>query len=60
MGRHRLVPELSNFFPKLPNTDKQFIVMPGIAHTSTRSKNCRLVYRLRESSFSQPAPVHTG
>jgi pimeloyl-ACP methyl ester carboxylesterase len=52
--------DLSNFFAKLPNPDKQFIVMPGIAHTSTRSKNWRLVYHLLDSYFSQPAPVYTG
>jgi pimeloyl-ACP methyl ester carboxylesterase len=52
--------DLSNFFEKLPNGDKQFIVMPGIAHTSTRSKNYALVYHLLGSYFSQPAPVYTG
>ena len=52
--------DLSNFFAKLPNPDKQFIVMPGIAHTSTRSKNWRLVYHLLDSYFSQPAPVYIG
>ena len=43
-----------------PGTLKQFIVMPGIAHTSTRSKNWQLVYHLLEGYFSQPAPVYTG
>ncbi|HXM83601.1 MAG TPA: alpha/beta fold hydrolase [Burkholderiales bacterium] len=52
--------DLSNFFGKLPNPDKQFIVMPGIAHTSTRSKNWRLVYHLLDGYFSQPAPAYTG
>ena len=52
--------DLSNFFEKLANPDKQFIVMPGIAHTSTRSKNFALVYHLLEGYFSQPAPVYTG
>ena len=52
--------DLSSFFAKLPNPDKQFIVMPGIAHTSTRSKNWRLVYHLLDSYFSRPAPVYTG
>lgn len=52
--------DLSNFFARLPNPDKQFIVMPGIAHTSTRSKNFALVYHLLEGYFSQPAPVYTG
>ena len=52
--------DLANFFEKLAHADKQFIVMPGIAHTSTRSKNYMLVYHLLESYFSQPAPVYTG
>jgi len=52
--------DLANFFAKLPNPDKQFIVMPGIAHTSTRSKNYALVYHLLDAYFSQPAPVYTG
>jgi pimeloyl-ACP methyl ester carboxylesterase len=52
--------DLAKFFEKLPNPDKQFIVMPGIAHTSTRSKNWQLVYHLLDGYFSQPAPVYTG
>ncbi|HVR94055.1 MAG TPA: alpha/beta fold hydrolase [Casimicrobiaceae bacterium] len=52
--------DLANFFARLPNPDKQFVVMPGIAHTSTRSKNWGLVYHLLDSYFSQPAPVYTG
>jgi alpha-beta hydrolase superfamily lysophospholipase len=52
--------DLAKFFEKLPNPDKQFVVMPGIAHTSTRSKNWRLVYHLLDGYFSQPAPAYTG
>jgi pimeloyl-ACP methyl ester carboxylesterase len=52
--------DLVNFFHKLPNPDKQFVVMPGIAHTSTRSKNYALVYHLLDGYFSQPAPAYTG
>jgi len=52
--------DLANFFARLPNPDKQFVVMPGIAHTSTRSKNWELVYHLLDGYFSQPAPVYTG
>src|SRR6266496_86614 len=40
--------------------DKQFAVMPGIAHTSTRSKNWALVYHLLDGWFSQPAPAYVG
>ena len=52
--------DLAAFFAKLPNPDKQFIVMPGIAHSSTRSKNWALVYHLLDAFFGQPAPVYTG
>jgi hypothetical protein len=36
------------------------IVMPGIAHTSTRSRNWALVYHLLDGWFSQPVPVYIG
>ena len=52
--------DVASFFAKLPNPDKQFIVMPGIAHTSTRSKNWALVYHLLDAYFSQPAPAYVG
>ena len=52
--------DLANFFALLPNPDKQFVVMPGIAHTSTRSKNFQLVYHLLDAYFAQPAPVYVG
>ena len=31
--------DLLNFFEALPNPDKQFAVMPGIAHASLQQKN---------------------
>jgi len=52
--------DLSEFFARLPNPDKQFAVMPGIAHSSTRSKNWALVYHLLAGYLTQPAPVYTG
>lgn len=52
--------DLAAFFDKLPNPDKQFTVMPGIAHTSTRSKNYLLVYHLLEAYFSRPDAVYLG
>jgi pimeloyl-ACP methyl ester carboxylesterase len=52
--------DLLGFFQKLSHPDKQFVVMQGIAHSSTRSKNYRTVYHLIERCLSQPAPVYTG
>jgi pimeloyl-ACP methyl ester carboxylesterase len=48
------------FFERLPNPDKQLTVMPGIAHTSLRSKNWRMVYDLIDSCCSRTGPVYTG
>ena len=52
--------DLVNFFARLPNPDKQFAVMPGIAHSATQSKNYALVYHLLDAYFSQPSPVYVG
>jgi pimeloyl-ACP methyl ester carboxylesterase len=52
--------DLMGFFQRLAHPDKQFVVMQGIAHSSTRSKNYRTVYHLIERCLSQPTPVYTG
>lgn len=52
--------DLINFFVKLPHPDKQFTVMPGIAHSSMRSQNWEMVFHLLDSYFSRPAPAYTG
>ena len=43
--------DLVKFFEKLPNPDKQFAVMPGIAHASFQQKNYTLVYHILVSFF---------
>jgi pimeloyl-ACP methyl ester carboxylesterase len=52
--------DLLKFFDKLPNPDKQFAVMPGIAHASIQQKNYAIVYHILSSFFSQPGPVYRG
>jgi pimeloyl-ACP methyl ester carboxylesterase len=52
--------DLMKFFDKLPNPDKQFAVMPGIAHASLQQKNYAIVYHILLSFFTQPDPVYTG
>ena len=52
--------DLIEFFKKLPNPDKQFIVMPGISHASLQQKNYKLVQHILLSFFSQPKPVYQG
>jgi pimeloyl-ACP methyl ester carboxylesterase len=50
--------DLLKFFAKLPNPDKQFAVMPGIAHASFHQKNYMICYHVLLSFFSQPAPIY--
>ena len=38
--------DLLKFFEKLPNPDKQFSVMPGIAHASFHQKNYEICYHI--------------
>ncbi|HSE94840.1 MAG TPA: alpha/beta fold hydrolase [Methylomirabilota bacterium] len=52
--------DLLDFFRRLPNPDKQFAVMPGIAHASFQQKNYRIAYHILHGFFSQPAPVYRG
>jgi pimeloyl-ACP methyl ester carboxylesterase len=54
------VEDLLDFFSRLPNPDKQFAVMPGIAHASFHQKNFRIAYHILHGFFSQPAPVYRG
>jgi alpha-beta hydrolase superfamily lysophospholipase len=52
--------DLHAFFARLPNPDKQFAVMPGIAHSSFQEKNYLLAYHIVLAFFSRPAPAYTG
>jgi pimeloyl-ACP methyl ester carboxylesterase len=52
--------DLLEFFKRLPNPDKQFAVMPGIAHASLHQKNYQIVLHILWSFFSQPEPVYRG
>lgn len=54
------LPDLIDFFARLPNPDRQFAVMPGIAHASFQQKNFRIAYHLLASFFAQPAPVYSA
>jgi pimeloyl-ACP methyl ester carboxylesterase len=51
--------DLLDFFEKLPNPDKTFAVMPGIAHASFQQKNYQIAYHILLSFFTQPEPVYS-
>ncbi|SEA61803.1 Lysophospholipase, alpha-beta hydrolase superfamily [Rubrimonas cliftonensis] len=50
--------DLLDFFARLPNPDKQFTVMPGIAHASFQQKNYRLVYDVLREFWTRSKPVY--
>jgi len=52
--------DLMEFFALLPNPDKQFAVMPGVAHASFQQKNYALVYHILYAFFTVPEPVYRG
>jgi pimeloyl-ACP methyl ester carboxylesterase len=52
--------DLHDFFARLPNPDKHFALMPGVAHASFQQTNYLLVYHVLYSFFSQPAPIFKG
>ena len=52
--------DLVNYFVKLPNSDKRFVVMPGIAHSSLHEKNIAIVHSVLQNFFDQPQPIYRG
>jgi hypothetical protein len=52
--------DLLAFFAKLPNADKAFAVMPGIAHASFQQKNYLMAYEILYGFFSRTEPVYRG
>jgi pimeloyl-ACP methyl ester carboxylesterase len=52
--------DLLEFFRRLPNPDKQFAVMPGIAHASFNQKNYLIAVHILEAFFGQPDPIYRG
>jgi pimeloyl-ACP methyl ester carboxylesterase len=51
--------DLIEFYKRLPNPDKQFIMLSGISHASFQQKNYLMVYAILHAFFVQPAPVYT-
>ena len=52
--------DLIEFFKRLPNPDKQFIMLSGMAHASFQQKNFRMVYHILHSFYTRPEPIYTA
>jgi pimeloyl-ACP methyl ester carboxylesterase len=50
--------DLLEFFKRLPNADKEFAVMPDIAHGSFTQMNYMRPYHLLYSFLTRPEPIH--
>jgi pimeloyl-ACP methyl ester carboxylesterase len=53
------VADLQEFFNLLPNGDRQFVILPGIAHSVTLAINRQLFWHAVRAFFSMPTPIAT-
>jgi pimeloyl-ACP methyl ester carboxylesterase len=53
------VADLEDFFNQLPNGDRQFIILPGTAHSLTLATNRELFWHVSKSFLLQPNPIST-
>jgi pimeloyl-ACP methyl ester carboxylesterase len=52
--------DVLDFFQRLPSADKQFTVMPGIAHASFQERNYEIAYQVLASFIARPYPAYLG
>jgi pimeloyl-ACP methyl ester carboxylesterase len=53
------VADIEEFFNQLPNGDRQFIILPGTAHSVTLATNRQLFWHVARAFLTMPAPVAT-
>ena len=53
------VADLEEFYNKLPNGDRQFIILPGTAHSVALAINRRLFWHVARAFLTMPAPIAT-
>jgi pimeloyl-ACP methyl ester carboxylesterase len=53
------VPDLEAFFNQLPNGDRQFIILPGTAHSVTLATNRQLFWHVARAFLTMPTPIAT-
>lgn len=52
--------DVLGFFAKLPNPDKQFAMMPGVAHAAFNGKNHEMAFHTLLSFLGRPDPIYFG
>lgn len=53
------VDDLQEFFDRLPNGDRQFVILPGTAHSVVLATNRQLFWHVARAFLSMPAPIAT-
>ena len=53
------VADLEEFYNKLPNGDRQFIILPGTAHSVALAINRQLFWHVTRSFLNMPNPIAT-
>jgi pimeloyl-ACP methyl ester carboxylesterase len=53
------VDDLEAFFDLLPNGDRQFIILPGTAHSVTLATNRQLFWHVTRAFLTMPTPIAT-
>src|SRR5258706_3565618 len=53
------VADLEEFYNLLPNGDRQFIILPGTAHSVTLATNRQLFWHVTRAFLTMPAPIAT-
>jgi pimeloyl-ACP methyl ester carboxylesterase len=53
------VADLEEFFNLLPNGDRQFIILPGTAHSVTLATNRQLFWHVTRAFLTMPTPIAT-
>jgi pimeloyl-ACP methyl ester carboxylesterase len=53
------VADLQEFFNSLPNGDRQFIILPGTAHSVALATNRQLFWHVTRAFLSMPTPIAT-
>ena len=53
------VADLEEFFNLLPNGDRQFVILPGTAHSVTLATNRQLFWHVARAFLTMPTPIAT-
>ncbi|HET6839150.1 MAG TPA: alpha/beta fold hydrolase [Bradyrhizobium sp.] len=53
------IADLEEFYNALPNGDKQFVILPGIAHSVVLATNRELFWHATRSFLDMPTPIAT-